>query len=61
MTAAIETIEEGKKYKVTVTPQQTATPLAAFLWMESDSPPDAPRKFTAFAQIRRASPTDGAK
>ena len=52
MTAAIETVEEGKKYKVVVTPQQTATPLAAILWMESDSPPEAPRKFTAFAQIR---------
>ena len=62
MTATVEAVEEGKKYKVVVTPQQTATPLAAILWMESDAPSDAPRKFTAFAQIRRASPSpDGAK
>ena len=55
MTSTVETVEEGKKYKVMVRPQQMATPLAAILWIESDAPSDAPRKFTVFAQIRRSS------
>ena len=37
MTAAVESVEDGKKYKIVVTPQQTATPLAAILWIEIET------------------------
>jgi uncharacterized protein DUF1573 len=48
----LETVEEGKSYKVVVTPEQTATPLMAVLTIDSTLAPDHQKLFTAFAQVK---------
>jgi uncharacterized protein DUF1573 len=53
--AALETVREGREYKIVVTPADTAAPAMAILRIESDGPtPDSPKIFQAYAQIKPA-------
>lgn len=48
---ALETIEEGREYKVTVTPSSTARVRYGVVNIETDLPEDVAHKFRAYAQI----------
>ena len=52
MAAAIETVQEGKAYKVVVTPEQTKEPGAAILWIECTSSSGVQRTLTTYAHIK---------
>ena len=54
MKAAIETVQEGKSYKVVVTPAETAAPVSATLTIETELAPNVYQYFTAYAHVKQA-------
>jgi hypothetical protein len=52
MKAALETVEEGKLYKVLLTPEQTTTPFMAVVSIETTISPDVHKFFQAYAQVK---------
>ncbi|MEM0896065.1 MAG: DUF1573 domain-containing protein [Verrucomicrobiota bacterium] len=52
----LTTIEEGKKYEIAVTPEDTSSPMLGFLNIETDAPVDKLKKKLAFYSIKRPRP-----
>ena len=55
MKVALETVQEGKSYKVVVTPGQTAAPVSALLSIETEVAPNVHQIFSAYAHIKPSS------
>ena len=51
---ALETVEEGRSYKVVVTPQQTAAPVSSLLSIETEVAPRVQQLFSAYAHVKMA-------
>lgn len=49
---ALETVQEGRSYKVVVTPEQTATPVSALLSIDTEVEPSVHQLFSAYAHIK---------
>lgn len=49
---ALETVQDGKSYKVSVTPGQTDKPLSSLLTIETDVAPNVHQMFSAYAHIK---------
>ncbi|MEM9480741.1 MAG: DUF1573 domain-containing protein [Verrucomicrobiota bacterium] len=52
----ITTVEEGKKYEIEVTPEDTSSPMLGFLNIETDATIDKLKKKLAFYSIKRPRP-----
>lgn len=55
MTVALETVQEGKSYKVVVTPGQTDTPASALLSIATEVAPNVHQVFNAYAHVKLSS------
>lgn len=51
LVAELKTVEEGNKYLVTLTPNETDRALSARITVETDWPKDKPRSFTFLARV----------
>lgn len=49
---SIETVAEGKEYRVFVTPTDTAQPIQATIYVQTDNPPHSPRILPFYALVR---------
>lgn len=52
---ALETVREGKTYKLVVTPAQTTMPVSSLLSIETEIAPNVHQFFTAYAHVKPAS------
>lgn len=51
---ALETVQEGKSYKLIVTPDQTATPVSSLLTIDTEVAPNVHQLFSAYAHVKMA-------
>lgn len=51
---ALETVQEGKSYKLVVTPGQTAMPVSSLLTIDTEVAPNVHQLFSAYAHVKLA-------
>lgn len=56
---ALETIQEGKAYRLVVTPAQTKNPVSSLLTIETEVAPKVLQFFSAYARVKQSEPPSG--